>query len=48
LGIQSNSTEDEIKKGYRKMSLIHHPDKGGTDEKFKEVRLPLPLPLSSH
>lgn len=37
LGIQSDATEDEIKKGYRKSSLIHHPDKGGTDEKFKEV-----------
>lgn len=23
---------------YRKQSLIHHPDKGGSDEKFKEVR----------
>ena len=23
--------------GYRSMSLIHHPDKGGSDDKFKEV-----------
>lgn len=37
LGIQSDATEDEIKKGYRRSSLIHHPDKGGSDEKFKEV-----------
>ncbi|KAL8277416.1 hypothetical protein RQP46_010138 [Phenoliferia psychrophenolica] len=37
LGTHSEATEDEIKKAYRKSSLIHHPDKGGTDEKFKEV-----------
>ncbi|KAM0752097.1 TPR-like protein [Meredithblackwellia eburnea MCA 4105] len=37
LGITSTATEDEIKKAYRKQSLIHHPDKGGSDEKFKEV-----------
>ena len=28
-------TESEIKKAYRKESLIHHPDKGGDEEKFK-------------
>lgn len=38
LGITSDASELEIKKGYRAMSLKHHPDKGGTDEKFKEVR----------
>jgi DnaJ family protein C protein 7 len=27
----------EIKKAYRKQSLVHHPDKGGDEEKFKEV-----------
>ncbi|KAK4698598.1 hypothetical protein P7C70_g7674, partial [Phenoliferia sp. Uapishka_3] len=37
LGTHSEATEDEIKKAYRKSSLIHHPDKGGTDEKFKEI-----------
>ena len=38
LGILASASEVEIKKGYRTMSLIHHSDKGGTDEKFKEVR----------
>ncbi|SCZ93931.1 BZ3500_MvSof-1268-A1-R1_Chr6-3g08998 [Microbotryum saponariae] len=37
LGISSTASEDEIKKAYRKQSLIHHPDKGGSDASFKEV-----------
>lgn len=41
LGIDEKSTEDEIKKAYRKLSMIHHPDKNGnTDEskhKFQEL-----------
>jgi len=37
LGVDKDATETEIKKAYRKMSLIHHPDKGGSDEKFKEI-----------
>jgi len=41
LGIDEKASEDEIKKAYRKMSMIHHPDKNGnTDEskqKFQEL-----------
>lgn len=37
MGISSDASEDQIKKAYRKSSLIHHPDKGGSDEKFKEI-----------
>lgn len=41
LGIEEKASEDEIKKAYRKMSMIHHPDKNGnTDEskqKFQEL-----------
>jgi DnaJ family protein A protein 2 len=37
LGINKNATSDEIHKAYRKLSLIHHPDKGGDPEKFKEI-----------
>ena len=29
LGVQSNSNADDIKKSYRKLSLKHHPDRGG-------------------
>lgn len=37
LGVPRECTETEIKKAYRKESLIHHPDKGGDEEKFKLV-----------
>jgi curved DNA-binding protein CbpA len=30
-------THDEIKKAYRRQALLHHPDKGGDPEKFKQV-----------
>ncbi|MDD5318977.1 MAG: DnaJ domain-containing protein, partial [Candidatus Pacebacteria bacterium] len=38
LGVEKNASEDEIKKAFRKQAHIHHPDKGGGDEKkFKEI-----------
>ncbi|GAA5880179.1 hypothetical protein JCM16303_001241 [Sporobolomyces ruberrimus] len=37
LGVHTEATEKEIKVAYRKASLIHHPDKGGSDEKFQEI-----------
>lgn len=41
LGIDEKTSDDEIKKAYRKLSMIHHPDKNGnTDEskrKFQEI-----------
>ncbi|KAF8521602.1 hypothetical protein BU17DRAFT_75424 [Hysterangium stoloniferum] len=35
LEIAKDSTDYDIKKAYRKQSLLHHPDKGGDAEKFK-------------
>ncbi|KDQ06644.1 hypothetical protein BOTBODRAFT_39447 [Botryobasidium botryosum FD-172 SS1] len=37
LNLDRECSEIEIKKAYRKESLIHHPDKGGDEEKFKLV-----------
>lgn len=37
LGLDKKATAEEIKKAYRKLALVHHPDKGGDPEKFKEL-----------
>jgi len=37
LGIQEQATQEEIKKAYRKLAVEHHPDKGGDENRFKEI-----------
>ena len=37
LGVDKSATQAEIKKAYRKLSMKHHPDKGGNEDKFKEI-----------
>uniref|UniRef100_A0A3P9P1M4 J domain-containing protein n=1 Tax=Poecilia reticulata TaxID=8081 RepID=A0A3P9P1M4_POERE len=37
LGVDKNATEEEIKKGYRKRALLHHPGTEKEEKKFKEV-----------
>ena len=41
LGVDENASQDDIKKAYRKLSLIHHPDKNqgnlDAETKFKKI-----------
>ncbi len=38
LEIDKSASSDDIKKAYMKMAKVHHPDKGGDQEKFKEIQ----------
>jgi len=37
LGVTPDSSQENIKKAYRKLAMKHHPDQGGDAEKFKEI-----------
>jgi len=37
LGVDNDAGKEEIKKAYRKLAIEHHPDKGGNEDKFKEI-----------
>ncbi|KAA1083055.1 hypothetical protein PGT21_024157 [Puccinia graminis f. sp. tritici] len=39
LGVRTNASREEIKEAYRKLILIHHPDKGGQAESFRKIHL---------
>lgn len=37
LGVAKNASGEEIKRAYRRLAQQHHPDKGGSQDKFKEI-----------
>jgi len=37
LGVTEESTQEDIKKSYRKLAKENHPDKGGDEELFKKI-----------
>ncbi len=37
LGVPKSASADEIKRAYRKLATEHHPDRGGSGERFKEI-----------
>ncbi|KAG8465859.1 hypothetical protein KFE25_005429 [Diacronema lutheri] len=37
LGVGRDATDAQLKKAYRKLALEHHPDKGGSPDKFKQI-----------
>ena len=37
LGVDKGASADDIKKAFRRLARKHHPDTGGTEEKFKEI-----------
>ena len=37
LGVKRDASEAEVKKAFKKLAMKHHPDRGGDEEKFKEI-----------
>ena len=37
LGISKTASQQEIRKAHKKNVKLHHPDRGGDIEKFKEI-----------
>lgn len=37
LNVDKTASQDNIRKAFRKLSLKHHPDRGGNEEEFKKI-----------
>lgn len=37
LGLSENADETEVRSAYKKLAVLHHPDKGGKQDKFIEI-----------
>jgi DnaJ family protein A protein 2 len=37
LNVDKKANREDIKKAYRNLALIHHPDRGGNPDKFKRI-----------
>lgn len=38
LGLNLGASIEDVKKAYKKLSMIHHPDRGGDADLFKEIK----------
>lgn len=37
LGLTEDASDEDVKTAYKKLAIIHHPDKGGKQDKFIEI-----------
>ena len=38
LGLSSDASDEEVRKKFKQLASIHHPDKGGDEETFKKLK----------
>jgi len=39
LGVETDASQEDIKRAYRRASMQHHPDKGGDEREFAKIAL---------